>query len=86
MDDVLHFDIKQVTGNPTTQSRNLQLTWLEKIIILKRPLLCQQNAYLSALPYLLMWIVSVVSSVYADRLRAKGVSTGLVRKIFNTIG
>ncbi|CAL8124169.1 unnamed protein product [Orchesella dallaii] len=45
----------------------------------------KQNAYLSALPYFLMWIVSVVSSIYADKLRARGVGTGFVRKMFNTI-
>jgi len=44
------------------------------------------NGWLSALPYLSMWVVSVASSWYADYLREKNcASTTSVRKIFNSI-
>ncbi|XP_018561089.1 putative inorganic phosphate cotransporter [Anoplophora glabripennis] len=45
------------------------------------------NSYLSALPYLVLWLISFVMSPIADRLILKQVvSRGTSRKIFNSIG
>jgi MFS transporter, ACS family, solute carrier family 17 (sodium-dependent inorganic phosphate cotransporter), member 5 len=47
----------------------------------------RQNSWLSALPYLAMWILSNVSSMTADALTKRNVlSTTQTRKIFNSIG
>ncbi|KAK7082382.1 hypothetical protein SK128_002996 [Halocaridina rubra] len=46
-----------------------------------------QNSFISALPYILMWIVSIVAGLTADSLRNKGyLSTTTTRRIFNSIG
>lgn len=45
-----------------------------------------QNGLLSAAPYLVMWIVALVSGVFVDFLVHKNVSISLVRKIFISIG
>ncbi|EDO31712.1 predicted protein [Nematostella vectensis] len=46
-----------------------------------------ETGFVSALPFVLMTIVSPVSGMYADRLRARGVlSTGAIRKIFQCAG
>jgi len=47
----------------------------------------QSNSLLSALPYLAMWILSMVFSSIADTLRNKNIlNLTQTRKIFNTIG
>ncbi|XP_069956909.1 putative inorganic phosphate cotransporter, partial [Cherax quadricarinatus] len=47
----------------------------------------KSNAVLSGLPYLGMWIFSLVVSVTGDTLRQKGIlSTQTLRKVANTIG
>nr|CAI5830121.1 unnamed protein product [Callosobruchus analis] len=46
----------------------------------------KSNSTLSALPYLVMWLLSLVMSYIADYLIIKGVSVGTSRKIFNSIG
>lgn len=45
-----------------------------------------QNGLLSAAPYLVMWIVALVSGVFVDFLVHKNFSISLVRKIFISIG
>ena len=46
-----------------------------------------QNAFLSAVPYLCMWICAILSSHIADYIRTKGIwSTTKTRKIMNLIG
>lgn len=46
-----------------------------------------QNAMLSALPYFVQWVVSIVCSQLADIMRERDIaSTRTVRKLFNTIG
>lgn len=45
------------------------------------------NSFVSALPYLVMWIFSIVVGLFADYLRTAGyLSTTATRKIFNSIG
>uniref|UniRef100_A0A6A7G258 Sialin n=1 Tax=Hirondellea gigas TaxID=1518452 RepID=A0A6A7G258_9CRUS len=47
----------------------------------------KKNAMLSALPYLLMWVISITSGFIADWVRSSGrLSTTTTRKIFNSIG
>nr|CAI5821356.1 unnamed protein product [Callosobruchus analis] len=45
----------------------------------------KSNSTLSALPYLAMWLLSLVMSYIADYLIIKGVSVATSRKIFNSI-
>lgn len=46
-----------------------------------------QNGFLSCLPYICDWIMIMITSQIADCLRAKGIlSTGAVRKLFNSVG
>jgi hypothetical protein len=46
-----------------------------------------QNGLLAGLPYLVMWIVMILSGLAADALRSKHVlSTTNVRKLFNAVG
>jgi hypothetical protein len=46
-----------------------------------------QNAFLSALPYAMMWLVSVLGSLATDFVRARGyLSTTATRKVANTLG
>ncbi|XP_023311166.1 sialin-like [Anoplophora glabripennis] len=44
------------------------------------------NSTLSALPYLVLWLLSLVLSPIADYLIVKNFTTGASRKIFNSIG
>ncbi|XP_069162723.1 sialin isoform X3 [Procambarus clarkii] len=45
------------------------------------------DSFVSALPYLLMWVFSVVAGQVADYFRARGtLSTTATRRIFNSIG
>ncbi|KAK7082383.1 hypothetical protein SK128_002997 [Halocaridina rubra] len=45
------------------------------------------NSFISALPYLVMWMFSIVAGLIADSLRTKGyLSTTATRRIFNSIG
>ncbi|XP_068248075.1 putative inorganic phosphate cotransporter [Palaemon carinicauda] len=45
------------------------------------------EGFLSALPYLVMWIFSICAGLSADKLRTSGVlSTTATRRIFNSIG
>jgi len=46
----------------------------------------QQNAFLSALPYVLMWLVIIIGGQLADFLRRNYLSTQSVRRIFNSTG
>ncbi|XP_025090947.1 sialin-like isoform X2 [Pomacea canaliculata] len=58
-------------------------TYMKKILHFE----IQQDGFLSALPYLLLWFVQMFSGYFADYLRSKGhLSTVATRKIFNTIG
>ena len=46
-----------------------------------------QNGLLSALPYLAMWLFSMVFSTTADALRKNNIlSTTVTRKVFTSIG
>ena len=46
-----------------------------------------QNGFLSALPYVCMWLFANASSQIADYLRTKSIlSTGMTRKVFNSLG
>ena len=46
-----------------------------------------QNALLSALPYLVMWILSLLVAQFADLTARKGwASTNVIRKTSNTVG
>jgi hypothetical protein len=46
-----------------------------------------QNALLSALPYLVMWILSLVVAQFADLTARKGwASTNVIRKTANSVG
>ena len=46
-----------------------------------------QNAFLSALPYGLMWMISVTGSLVVDFVRSRGYLTTIAtRKISNTLG
>lgn len=46
-----------------------------------------QNGFLSCLPYICDWITIMITSQIADCLRSKGIlSTGAVRKFFNSVG
>ena len=46
-----------------------------------------QNALLSALPYLVMWILSLVAAQFADLTARKGwASTNVIRKTANSVG
>lgn len=45
-----------------------------------------QNALLSALPYLVMWILSLLVAQFADLTARKGwASTNVIRKTFNSV-
>ncbi|XP_042238110.1 sialin-like isoform X2 [Homarus americanus] len=45
------------------------------------------SGFISALPYLVMWLFSIAAGQVADHLRARGIlSTTATRKIFNSIG
>ncbi|XP_042865549.1 putative inorganic phosphate cotransporter [Penaeus japonicus] len=45
------------------------------------------NSFVSALPYLIMWLFSIASGLLADHLRTQGIlTTTATRKIFNSIG
>ncbi|XP_074656227.1 sialin-like isoform X5 [Tubulanus polymorphus] len=47
----------------------------------------KKNSFLSAVPYLVFWVLAICSGQIADYLRFKGIlSTTTVRKIFNTLG
>ncbi|KAG7159931.1 inorganic phosphate cotransporter-like 6 [Homarus americanus] len=46
-----------------------------------------KSGFISALPYLVMWLFSIAAGQVADHLRARGIlSTTATRKIFNSIG
>ncbi|XP_069941805.1 putative inorganic phosphate cotransporter isoform X6 [Cherax quadricarinatus] len=46
-----------------------------------------QDSFVSALPYLLMWLFSIIAGQVADYLRTRGtLSTTATRRIFNSIG
>lgn len=46
-----------------------------------------QNALLSALPYLVMWILSLLVAQFADLTARRGwATTNVIRKTANTIG
>jgi len=46
-----------------------------------------QDGFISALPYLVMWIAINFAGYIADYLRGKGIlSTTQTRKVFNAIG
>ena len=50
-------------------------------------LLLFQNAFLSALPYAMMWIVSILGSQATDYLRSRNyLSTTATRKLANSLG
>ncbi|KAJ8980965.1 hypothetical protein NQ317_013419 [Molorchus minor] len=58
-------------------------SYMENILLFK----IASNSYLSALPYLVLWLLSFVMSPLAEWLiRRRIVSLGVSRKIFNTIG
>lgn len=47
----------------------------------------KSNGGLSALPYIVFWLVTILSSVIGDHLiQSKRLSKTAVRKIFNTLG
>ena len=47
----------------------------------------QSNGGLSALPYIIFWLITIVSSIAGDHLiKNKTLSKTAVRKIFNSIG
>jgi ACS family sodium-dependent inorganic phosphate cotransporter-like MFS transporter 5 len=46
----------------------------------------KSNGFMSAIPYVVYWIVINVGGVSADKLRQRGWSTKLVRKILLTLG
>lgn len=76
MKHVLDFDIKSVLNPPFKSSTGL-LIHVNGF----------QNALLSALPYLIMWIMSMGCSEISDYIMRRGyVSVGVGRKIFNSIG
>lgn len=54
---------------------------------INNPMSLKQNGIVSALPYLAMWLFSIVFSVTADYVRRREIlSTTSTRKIFTTIG
>ena len=58
-------------------------TYLREILHLT----IEKNGYLSALPYVSLWLGVPLVSVAADHLRRRGIlSTTVVRKLFNSIG
>ena len=62
-------------------------TFLPTLSITCKYCCCFQNGFLSALPYLCMWIFAVVGSQGADYMRSKGYwTTTKTRKIMNTFG
>ena len=75
MKTVLHFNIEEVRKDLI-----FCLVQFHRFFLL-------QNAFLSALPYLCMWVVANSGSYLADFLRSRGyLSTTNTRKLFNTIG
>lgn len=49
--------------------------------------LCFQDALVSAIPYLTMWITVSLSGVVIDKMRAKRImKTGTIRKIVLAVG
>lgn len=75
MDKILHFDIKSVRY----QLSKLNFSNTIDIFL--------QNSTLSALPYLVYWLLSLVMSPLADYLIVnKHTTVGASRKILNSIG
>ena len=74
MSQILHFNIKEVHKSVRQNHRSLFYVIF-------------QNAFLSSLPYLCMWLVAIFSSQVADYVRSRGIlSTTATRKILNSIG
>jgi len=46
----------------------------------------KENGFLSALPYVLQWIIIITSGLVADYLRKNCLSTGMVRKLMSIVG
>ncbi|XP_078595342.1 sialin-like [Branchiostoma floridae x Branchiostoma japonicum] len=65
-----------------TLSTNLP-TYMKEILLFD----LTQDGFLSALPYLCMWLVQVLGGQLADKLREQQLfSTAAVRKLFNSLG
>lgn len=78
MKTVLHFDLKAV---------RLLRFHFELPQIFECHIIFFQNGLLSAVPYLAMWVLSIVFSLTADALRSRKIlTTTQTRKVFNTIG
>ena len=45
-----------------------------------------QSGLLSALPYFLMWVFTIICGALATYVRSKDVSSEIIRKSFNTLG
>lgn len=57
------------------------------LVVLVLFILYFQNSFVSALPYLIMWLFSIASGLLADHLRTQGIlTTTATRRIFNSIG
>lgn len=76
MDNILHFNMKQVG-----------LFKSKQIIFFVIMFESLQNSFVSALPYLAMWLFSILCSTVADILISKQIfRVTTVRKIFNSLG
>jgi ACS family sodium-dependent inorganic phosphate cotransporter-like MFS transporter 5 len=80
MKEVLKFDIKSVKLNSFFLCLLVQYPKLKFFFFNK-------NGGLSSLPYIVFWLVTIVSSAVGDKLiQSKKLSKTAVRKIFNTLG
>lgn len=81
---MLHFDIRQVSVLFSTTMNPVKISYAHY----KLMRMCQlQNSWLSALPYIVMWVLSIVITQIADLLIAKGKArTVVVRKACQSIG
>lgn len=76
-----------ITYFTSTWNKYSLCSWNGWKVLYKTRQLTFQNSFVSALPYLAMWLFSIACSTIADLLIAKQVfKVVTVRKIFNSIG